>query len=154
MSEKHPPHNGRRKTAEETSGESSRFASRSDSPPIDDALSSLAESLAELREHVQYFAQVRIDQFVVALRNRMSGWAALGLRYLIALAVAVIAVTFVLYGTALGLATLCGDRAWLGFLLTGLCSLTVLTAGAMVLRVRTRLQNRRRLEEKYARMES
>lgn len=83
-------------------------------------LHDLAGSLAQLSAAFCRLAQVRADQALLRVRERISRFALqIGLA-LAAVLVAVVGAVYVIHGLALGLASLCGGRLWLGYLLAGL----------------------------------
>lgn len=140
--------NGRRRTTGSLRADAPR--SRRSSESGDDPLRSLTESVAELRDQIKGLAQVKVDQLDLAVRSRASKIPFYGLLAVTILSLAAAAAGFVLYAAALGMTQLCGNRPWLGFLLTGVIVLAVFLSAAYALHIRARKRHRRHLEEKYA----
>ena len=115
-----------------------------------DPLHALGAGLAELRKEVRLLYEVRVDQLRVAIRDLVFGAVSKLVGWLGALALSFVAIVFVMYGTALGLASLLGDRTWLGFLLSGMLVLIIIGGIALSLGLRDRRRAREHLEEKYA----
>lgn len=113
-------------------------------------MDALASSVAELRDQIKGLAQVKVDQLDLAVRSRASKLPFYGVLGVTVLSFVAAAAGFVLYAAALGMTRLCGDRPWLGFLLTGVLVLAVFLSSAYALHIRARQRHRRRLEEKYA----
>lgn len=114
-----------------------------------DPLHGLIVGLSRLREEVHALYQIRLDQVRVAVRELVTAAVARLIGWVAAFALGLVAVCFVMYGTALGLAALCGDRPWAGFLLAGLLLLAALASIVLSIEARDRRRERQRLEEKH-----
>lgn len=125
-----------------------------DSPEADyigdgDPLHGLIIGLGRLREEVHALCQVRLDQVRLAIRELVAAAVSRLIGWIAALALGLVAACFVMYGTALGLAALCGDRPWAGFLLAGFALLAALASIVFSMEARDRRRERLRLEEKH-----
>ncbi len=145
---------GKRPHSEPAGG---RISPEATNPPADqpsaesngDPLHALISSLGALREEVRLLYEVRMDQMRVAVRDFVSGAVTKFVGWLSALMLGFLAASFVMYGTALGLAKLFGDRLWAGFLLAGLLLFGSIGAVVITLAIRDRRRIRERLKDKY-----
>ncbi|MEW6250323.1 MAG: hypothetical protein AB1716_06735 [Planctomycetota bacterium] len=118
-------------------------------PLPEDHVAALLRRILELVEYAHYYLQVRLDLVKLGAWKALVS-AALGVGAALVLgAFAVTCVVFVLYGGALGLSRLFGDRFWLGFLVLGVLGLVLLGGVVAVALAGMRASRRRREERKY-----
>ena len=101
-------------------------------PSPAEALRRLQQQGAELQAYVTHFVSAKIDGFVLSARH-MALWVALGVVALTAaVGLVVTAVVLVLIGAADGCALLFGGRWWLGAVVVGGGTLSLLVLGILI----------------------
>jgi len=118
-----------------------------------DPLHELAASVVALQGEIRRLAEARIDRIRLSMRDRVVVLFAQLAGAVILISVIVAAIVLIMHGVATAIGGISGGRAWLGEVLAG--GGFVLAAVGLVLaaEVRTRMRERRQLEEKYARPE-
>jgi len=106
-----------------------------------------------LQGEIRRLAEARIDRIRLSMRDRVVVLFAQLAGAVILISVIVAAIVLIMLGVATAIGGISGGRAWLGEVLAG--GGFVLAAVGLVLaaEVRTRIRERRQLEEKYARPE-
>lgn len=118
-----------------------------------DPLQQLAASVSALRDEVGNLAAARIDQFRLAIRDHVFGLIAKGSGLILGLVILAAAAMLVMFGVALGLSEACGDRLWLGCVLSGVLFLVSTLTVVLAFERGVRIREYRRMEQKYARSE-
>lgn len=84
-----------------------------------DALKLLIEQLHELREYFSYFVTAKTEEVKLSLRNALLWVVLIAVGWVAVSGLIITANWYVLSGTAEGLGVLCGDRLWVGKIITG-----------------------------------
>jgi hypothetical protein len=125
------------------------------SPPAEpamapaDPLRQILRNLDDLGASVRYLAEVELD-LIRARGRRLVLWAAAAMAGLaLALAVVGTSAALMVIGTADGVTLLVGNRAWLGYLVTGLAGLCAAGAALAVPVLRRRSRRLRKRKRRY-----
>lgn len=95
-------------------------------PPSAEGLQELSDKLAEVSSYLSLYLESQRDRLQLAIKQGLWGLALFPLGIFVVGGTILMALGFLGYGVATGLARLLGQGPWLGFLLTGVILLMVL----------------------------
>lgn len=124
------------------------------SPPNTEALENLTRQLAEISEYLSLYVNAQVDRAKLSLKSTVLGLSLIPVALILMAGILVIALAFLIYGMAQGLAQLLPGKEWLAFLATGLFWLIAVGSALTYLVVgqeRRSFKKRKRQHEKTLR---
>lgn len=116
---------------------------------VADAWRLLQEQVRELKEYLLYYVSAKSDKVKIRLRNTVLWIVISALGFMTFVGFLITAGWFALNGIAGGVGVLCGDRLWLGNLVTGVLTLLGLGLGIYCTAVNQMRVSRNRTIQKY-----